>query len=73
MAKWNKQAPRYQLSSGQRESSRSDYSTDELLEMALHMLDRAAEQQSGYKAFLHNNMTLEVIRDRVSQNQGKAK
>jgi hypothetical protein len=46
------------------------YSTAQLLEMALHMLDVAREEQSGRKPvnkqWLTDNLTLEVIRDHVA-------
>jgi hypothetical protein len=45
---------------------RKQYTTDELLRLALTMLDEAAKQQRGKRRWLQNNLTLEVIRDRVA-------
>ncbi len=41
------------------------YTTAELLELALTMLDTAASEQRGKKQWLSHNLTLEVIRHRV--------
>ncbi len=59
-----KQAPRFKLTDEQAVMY-GKYNSYELLVMALKMLDQAALQQRGKKAFLHNNMTLEVIRNHV--------
>lgn len=45
----------------------NQYTPNELLRLALGMLDQAALKQRGKNAFLHNNLTLEVIRAKVEQ------
>ncbi len=45
---------------------RTQYSTGDLLVLALGMLDNAAKEQRGKKRWLTNNLTLEVIRDHVN-------
>lgn len=62
-----KPAPRAAADAATIAKYRNQYTTAELLRCALGMLDSAAEQQRGAKAFLHNNLTLEVIRDRVQK------
>lgn len=63
-----KQAPR-NVDAAKVKKYVEEYSTAELLEMALKMLDVAAERQRGKNAFLHNNLTLEVIRAKVEQSK----
>jgi hypothetical protein len=60
------QAPRKTFTPQQMTKYREEYSTEELLRLALDMLDAAAERQRGKNAFLHNNTALEIIRDRVA-------
>jgi hypothetical protein len=48
---------------------RLHYTTAELLSLALNMLDEAAKQQRGRNRWLTDNLTLEVIRDRVKHHE----
>ncbi len=55
-------------------NDRPEYSTNELLKLALTMLDVARENQIERKRnqkWLIDNTTLEVIRARVIKNKGK--
>jgi hypothetical protein len=63
-----KQAPR-NVDANKVEKYVEEYTTVELLKIALKMLDGAAEKQRGKNAFLHNNLTLEVIRAKVEQSK----
>jgi len=57
-------------------NDRPEYSTNELLKLALTMLDVARENQVERKRnqnWLVKNTTLEVIRARVAANKGKVK
>jgi hypothetical protein len=63
-----KQAPR-NVDPGKVKKYVEEYTAVELLELALKMLDGAAERQRGKNAFLHNNLTLEVIRAKVEQSE----
>lgn len=60
-------APRQPITKEDMQRHRAMYSTAELLRMALGMLDAAAERGDEW---LHNNTTLEVIRDRVRNPEG---
>jgi hypothetical protein len=54
-----------------------NYTTDQLLELALALLDRARRELSGERmpisdSWLANNLTLEIIRAKVATNKAKA-
>ena len=54
-----------------------NYPTDQLLELALAMLDRARREQTGERMplddnWLANNLTLEFIRAKVAANKANA-
>jgi hypothetical protein len=54
-----------------------NYTTDQLLELALTLLDRARREQSGERMpinddWLANNLTLEIIRAKVAVNKSNA-
>jgi hypothetical protein len=54
-----------------------NYPTDQLLELALAMLDRARREQTGERMpitdnWLGNNFTLEIIREKVAANKANA-
>jgi hypothetical protein len=54
-----------------------NYQTDQLLELALAMLDRARREQTGERIpindnWLGNNFTLEIIRAKVAANKANA-
>jgi hypothetical protein len=54
-----------------------NYPTDQLLELALAMLDRARREQTGERMpitdnWLGNNFTLEIIRAKVAANKANA-
>jgi hypothetical protein len=51
------------------ERYRKLFTTAELLRLAVTMLDKAAKEQRG-KRWLHDNLTLEVMRDRVANPEG---
>jgi hypothetical protein len=55
----------------------SNYQSDQLLELALAMLDRARREQTGERMpiidnWLGNNFTLEIIRAKVAANKANA-
>jgi hypothetical protein len=55
----------------------SSYQTDQLLELALALLDRARREQTGERMpinenWLANNLTLEIIRAKVAANRTNA-
>ena len=54
-----------------------NYPTDQLLELALAMLDRARREQVGERMplsdnWLANNLTLEIIRAKVAANKANS-
>jgi hypothetical protein len=54
-----------------------NYTTDQLLEVALALLDRARREQSAERMpindnWLTNNFTLEIIRAKVATNKANA-
>jgi Trp operon repressor len=54
-----------------------NYQTDQLLELALAMLDRARREQTGERMpiidnWLGTNFTLEIIRAKVAANKANA-
>jgi hypothetical protein len=54
-----------------------NYTTDQLLEVALALLDRARREQSAERMpindnWLTNNLTLEIIRAKVATNKANA-
>jgi hypothetical protein len=54
-----------------------NYTTDQLLEFALALLDKARREQSGERMpttdnWLANNLTLEIIRAKVASNKANA-
>jgi hypothetical protein len=54
-----------------------NYQTNQLLELALAMLDRARREQVGERMplsdnWLANNLTLEIIRAKVAANKANA-
>jgi hypothetical protein len=55
----------------------NNHTTEQLLELALAMLDRARREQTGermpiYDTWLGNNLTLEIIREKVAANKANA-